>query len=174
LSQGLGIVAYKEITEEALAVSANLARDYTRAATLLGAAQAVWGSVGAGAAFSPVRHLRSDAEAEARRMLGPSAYAAAFQDGQEFSLEHGIAYALGASVRKRVPISSRKAPSGLSARESQVAALVGEGLSDKEIAEKLVISRRTAEGHVAKSLMKLGLTSRSQLGSWAAWRGDQS
>ena len=54
----------------------------------------------------------------------------------------------------------------LSARESQVAALVGQGLADKEIAARLVISRRTAEGHVAKSLMKLGFTSRAQLITW--------
>jgi non-specific serine/threonine protein kinase len=173
LCQGLGIVAYQAITEEALAVAANLGQDYTRAATLLGAAQSVWGSVGPGAAFSPVRHLRSDAEAETQRMLGPSAFAAAFGNGQEFSLEQGIAYALGASARK-VSATSRETPSGLSARESQVAALVGRGLSDKEIAETFVISRRTAEGHVAKSLMKLGFTSRSQLGSWAARRGEQS
>jgi non-specific serine/threonine protein kinase len=172
LSQAVGMSAYQAITVEALAVAANLGQDYTRAATLLGAAQSVWGSVAAGAPFSPLRHRRTHAETEARQMLGTSAYAAAFRNGQEFSSKNGIAYALGASVRK-VSANSRETPSGLSARESQVAALVGRGLSDKEIAETLVISRRTAEGHVAKGLMKLGLTSRAQLGSWAARRGDQ-
>ena len=60
----------------------------------------------------------------------------------------------------------------LTPRESQVAALVGQGLSDKEIADRLVISRRTAEGHVAKSLIKLGFTSRTQLATWTARRDD--
>jgi serine/threonine-protein kinase PknK len=54
----------------------------------------------------------------------------------------------------------------LTARERQVVALVSQGLSDREIAEKLVIAKRTAEGHVAKSLMKLGFSSRTQLAAW--------
>jgi len=49
-----------------------------------------------------------------------------------------------------------------------VAALVATGLSNKEIAEKLVISERTAEGHVERILGKLGFRSRSQIASWQA------
>src|SRR5207237_10299821 len=53
-------------------------------------------------------------------------------------------------------------------RERQVAALVAAGLSNKEIAEKLVISERTAEGHVEHILGKLQFRSRSQIASWQA------
>ncbi|TMC47328.1 MAG: helix-turn-helix transcriptional regulator [Chloroflexi bacterium] len=56
----------------------------------------------------------------------------------------------------------------LTAREREVAALVATGLSNKEIAEKLVISERTAEGHVERILGKLGFRSRSQIASWQA------
>ena len=49
---------------------------------------------------------------------------------------------------------------GLSAREAQVAALVQSGMNDREIAERLEISRRTAEDHVHNILTKLGLSGR--------------
>ena len=46
--------------------------------------------------------------------------------------------------------------------------LVADGLSNKEIATNLVISRRTAEGHVEHILSKLGFTSRAQIAVWVA------
>ena len=51
----------------------------------------------------------------------------------------------------------------LTRRELQVAVLLAEGLSDREVAEKLSITRRTAEWHVEHILAKLGLKSRSQV-----------
>ena len=54
----------------------------------------------------------------------------------------------------------------LSKRERQVAALVARGLSNKDIAEELVISTRTAEGHVAKVMYKLGVSSRTGVAAW--------
>lgn len=62
----------------------------------------------------------------------------------------------------------REKRSQLTARELEVAALVAMGLSNKQIAEKLVISERTAEGHVERILGKLGFHSRSQIASWQA------
>ena len=61
---------------------------------------------------------------------------------------------------------TRPARSRLTPREREVAALVAAGLSNKEIAEKLVIGERTAEGHVEHILGKLELRSRSQIASW--------
>lgn len=63
---------------------------------------------------------------------------------------------------------ARGARQQLTKREREVAALVASGLSNKEIAEKLVISERTAEGHVERILGKLGFRSRSQIASWQA------
>ena len=54
----------------------------------------------------------------------------------------------------------------LTARERQIAALVAEGMSNKEIAGTLTISERTAEGHVERILGKLGFRSRSQIVAW--------
>ena len=49
-----------------------------------------------------------------------------------------------------------------------MARLVAGGRSNKEIAAQLVISHRTAEGHVERILTKLGFTSRAQVAAWAA------
>jgi DNA-binding NarL/FixJ family response regulator len=68
------------------------------------------------------------------------------------------------ALRQRTTVAS--AGAGLSAREQAVAALVAEGLSNRAIAERLVISERTAENHVHRILTKLHLGSRSQLAAW--------
>jgi DNA-binding NarL/FixJ family response regulator len=56
----------------------------------------------------------------------------------------------------------------LTAREKEIAGLLAQGLSNKAIAKSLVIAQRTAETHVANVLIKLGLTSRSQVAAWVA------
>ena len=56
---------------------------------------------------------------------------------------------------------------GLTARELDVVALIGEGKANKEIALQLGIGERTARTHVSNILRKLGLTSRTQLALWA-------
>ncbi|MCW2845679.1 MAG: transcriptional regulator, LuxR family [Nocardioides sp.] len=58
---------------------------------------------------------------------------------------------------------SRRHPSGLTAGEEEVRALLARGLTDTAIAERLVISRRTAEHHVASILGKLGARGRQEL-----------
>ena len=54
----------------------------------------------------------------------------------------------------------------LSAREGEVAALVAEGLTNRQIAERLYISDRTAQNHVQRILTKLGFGTRSQIAAW--------
>ncbi len=55
---------------------------------------------------------------------------------------------------------------GLTRRELEVAALIASGMTNRQIAERLVISRRTAEGHVERILAKLGFAARSQVAAW--------
>ena len=59
----------------------------------------------------------------------------------------------------------------LSRRETEVATLVAEGLTNRQIAERLVVSERTAENHVQHILTKLGFTTRSQVAAWVVRTG---
>jgi len=59
----------------------------------------------------------------------------------------------------------------LSRREREVAVLVAEGLTDRQIARRLFISERTAEGHVQGIRNKLGFDNRVQIASWATMQG---
>ncbi len=68
-----------------------------------------------------------------------------------------------------VPLSSG-ALSTLTAREREIAALIARGLSNRGIADELVISPATAARHVANIFTKLGFTSRAQVAAWAAQR----
>jgi DNA-binding CsgD family transcriptional regulator len=58
--------------------------------------------------------------------------------------------------------------SPLSPRELEVARLVGQGLTNKQIGQNLYVSERTAENHVQHILTKLGLRNRSQIAAWAS------
>lgn len=59
----------------------------------------------------------------------------------------------------------------LSPREREVIALVAQGLNNREIAEAMVISQRTAENHLQRVLNRLGLHSRAQVAAWAFEHG---
>ena len=60
----------------------------------------------------------------------------------------------------------------LSHREMEVARMVAAGLSNREIAERLVLAQRTAESHVKNICDKLGVNRRSQIAAWVAARGE--
>lgn len=69
------------------------------------------------------------------------------------------------------PTASQQAKAaygGLTAREREVAALVAEGKTNREIAERLVLSERTVEKHVENAMHKLGFDTRTQVAVWAA------
>lgn len=61
----------------------------------------------------------------------------------------------------------------LSAREDEVARLVAEGLTNKEIGQRLFISERTAQNHVQHILTKLDFTSRAQIAAWVSARRSE-
>ncbi|RRQ29168.1 tetratricopeptide repeat protein [Rhodococcus sp. Eu-32] len=145
-------------------------RDHTRAAVLLGAADGVASSFGSAPVIHPNLFVfQQNCEKETRRALGARAFDAAYRRGEQFDLDEAIAYAL----HERAPGSSTPDISGsstLTKREREVADLITEGMTNQAIAERLVISPRTAQGHVEHILAKLGFTSRTQV---AAWMVDQ-
>src|SRR5215472_8232023 len=62
--------------------------------------------------------------------------------------------------------SSLDGRSRLSRRELEVAALVAAGLTNRQIAKRLFISERTADGHLEHIREKLGVRSRAQITAW--------
>nr|BFE69191.1 hypothetical protein GCM10020092_024920 [Actinoplanes digitatis] len=83
----------------------------------------------------------------------------------------------GAAPRAETPAppptsDARLADLGLTPREREVIKLIAEGLSNREIAARLVVAQRTAEGHVENILSKLSFTSRAQVAGWLAARRD--
>jgi DNA-binding CsgD family transcriptional regulator len=66
-------------------------------------------------------------------------------------------------------VAATSAPtSPLTQRQNEVALLVAQGLTNRQIAEQLVITERTAGAHIEHILDKLGFTSRTQIGVWVA------
>ena len=105
--------------------------------------------------------------ARLRLVLGERAFSKAVQQGRGLSLRQAVAYALGESTAAGDP--PRSGPNkDLTPRERQVADLVAQGLTNRVIADKLVISQRTAQGHVEHILAKLGFVSRAQIAAWVA------
>jgi DNA-binding CsgD family transcriptional regulator len=68
---------------------------------------------------------------------------------------------IGAAAPRGPRKTTRSHPSGLTAREAEIASLVGEGLSNAEIAERLVLSQKTVAHHVSAILGKLGVRRRA-------------
>lgn len=66
----------------------------------------------------------------------------------------------------------------LTPRQREVAALIALGLTNREIASRLMVTERTAEGHVQSILNKLAFYSRARIAAWAVGcrllRGDAS
>ncbi|RYP84150.1 LuxR family transcriptional regulator [Nocardioides guangzhouensis] len=144
--------------------------DPTRAAVLLGAAESIWDAIGMRETGNPFARESSRSEGihRARAALGKRAFRTEFRRGSALSEQQAVACALG-ETREPAPQSAAE-PSPLTRRETEVAALVAEGLSNPEIAERLVISVRTAQGHVENILRKLGFTSRARVAAWVTHR----
>lgn len=160
------------LTSELLAWVAHDRHQYDRCATLSEAAHQVWRSLGTSiTAFGP--HLTGFAEGRTSRPKGKALAsdggpAVRLRDLQDvIDLASGVRNDAGAGRSSHVP-------GPLTRREFEVAALIQTGLSNREIARRLVIAKRTADGHVERILAKLGFTSRAQIAAWMARRTDDT
>jgi non-specific serine/threonine protein kinase len=121
---------------------------------------------------------------EARAALGDSRYEAAWREGSVSTAEQLISRVLAnEALDEATPPEARETavdatvapfvpgPEKLTTREIEIAAYIGQGLSNREIAETLVVSQRTVEWHVANLTGKLGFRSRAQIAAWAVGEG---
>ncbi|MEV6241269.1 LuxR C-terminal-related transcriptional regulator [Lentzea sp. NPDC051838] len=160
----LGIVLAIEVLAWIAASQGNAAR----AATLLGATNEIWQSVGYpmfGSRYFGAPH--GECESATIAALGEQEFRAMFRKGLDLELDDAISFAIGEEQQPE-PVTVTATP--LTKREAQVADLIAGGMTNKEIAARLVIARRTAEGHVERILQKLGFTSRAQIATWVTER----
>ena len=99
----------------------------------------------------------------ARAHLGEKAFAAAWSQGHSMTPGQALV-AKGKKLFSPPTVSVRSAPTypaGLTAREVEVLRLLAEGLTDLQIAEKLILSHRTVHAHISAIYSKAGVKSRS-------------
>ncbi|WP_169813511.1 LuxR C-terminal-related transcriptional regulator [Nocardia vaccinii] len=150
-------------------------REDMRAAQLFGVVDKMWRAAKLFIARSIAEFVGKDIRARVQRRLGEQAWAQALDQGARLSdLE-----VLNLIRRAPKPSDSHASPAvrplrsdqsasrpALTRREVQIARLVADGSSNKEIATQLVISVRTAERHVENILVKLSVHSRTHVAAW--------
>ena len=152
-------------------------RDPARAALFLAAATALRDSM----ALPPdeVDRVAYAADLDRIRDLLPAPeFTDAWRRGRELSLDDVARLATAPSPPQRAstrPAAGRRPPRGseMTRREREVAQLIGQGLTNPQIAERLFISTGTVRGHVEQILGKLGLTSRVQVATWVATQSEK-
>ena len=150
--------------QEVLAwVAASDGQHDEHAAQLLGAAEAAWSAV---ETYIPGLHMlatpHDKCAAQLRERLGEHAFNAAVRAGALKAAAEGAA----APDDQKPGQSTSADAADLTPREQEVAKLIADGQTNREIADTLFVSIRTAETHVEHILAKLGATSRTQVAAW--------
>lgn len=86
--------------------------------------------------------------------------------GGALSLEQAVDYALRLPLKEAAAQLARKQLGELTVREHEIADRIAQGKTNAEIADELVVSKRTIEKHIAHILIKLGVTNRAQIVRW--------
>jgi DNA-binding CsgD family transcriptional regulator len=149
----------------ALGCCAAGSREPRLAAQLFGAVENLRAEAGAtiNAGMAPAL---AQATTSVTAALGPSRFATEFQAGQQLSRDAAARLALGEAAPSTVAASDHGSAGVLRQRETDVARLVADGLSNKEIGARLFISERTVESHIRNIMNKLGFSSRAQIAGW--------
>jgi predicted ATPase/DNA-binding CsgD family transcriptional regulator len=134
------------------------------AAQLLGAADTM--RTEAGANLMPFHApLLAKAEESASAALGQAGFQAGFEAGRRLDRDTALDLALGEPAHAAAtPGNASSAP--LAKREADVARLIADGLTNRQIGARLFISERTVDSHVRSILNKLGFNSRTQIAAW--------
>lgn len=135
-------------------------------ARLLAAATAIGGE-GIASAWAATRMEYEYNLALARAGLSAPAFDAARAAGSALSLQQAIDIAHELALRAAASAPGSRAGDDLTTREREVAALIAQAKSNGDIADELVLSKRTVEKHIANILAKLGFGNRSQIMRWA-------
>jgi len=135
------------------------------AAQLLGAADTARTEVGANV-MPFLAPLLDQAGESAAAAIGATRFTAEFEAGKSLDREAASALALGEPAQVPLATPGHADPGPLAKREAEVAQLVADGLTNKQIGTRLFISERTVDSHVRSILNKLGFNSRAQIAAW--------
>lgn len=139
-----------------------------RSALLLGCAEVIWRRIRISSSQTPqFAELRAFGKGLARDAAGTAAFEAAFRRGLAMPTELAVAVALEEDSENPADAADL---GPLTRREAEVAQLVAEGLSNREIATRLFLSDRTVQSHVQSIFRRLDFGSRSQLAAWVVRR----
>lgn len=153
-----------------LAAVAALARQPERAACLFGAAEALGDEIGY--LLEPADRTDRDwARQVARDQMSEAGFTAAWSKGRAMPLDEAVAYALDEPHNPHRQTPPRAPGELLTPREREVVALLSRGLTNRQVAEALVITEGTAENYVQRVLGKLGVNNRAQVAAWAVAHG---
>ena len=138
---------------------------HQRAAWLLGGAEPLWERAGGRLAAGPgFERRRNEIVAGCTGALGDRRFAELFARGAAQPLEAVISFALDDGAGPAAEGGAKiRLPGQLTSREREIASFVAAGLSNRQIAERLFISRRTVDAHLEHIFGKLGITSRVML-----------
>ncbi|MGB8408129.1 MAG: LuxR C-terminal-related transcriptional regulator [Mycobacterium sp.] len=144
-----------------------------RAARLLGAAQRAWEPIGNYPGGFELPNWNDQISADLRAILGNKEFSEFLTEGRGMSTAAAVDEAMGnAAPAQQAPAPPATALASLSRRETEVAGLVAEGMTNKQIAQALVLSLRTVDSHVEHIFAKLGVRSRTQVAVLFAAGGD--
>jgi DNA-binding CsgD family transcriptional regulator len=143
--------------------------NFRRAARLFGAAAALRAPVGS--VIDQADQAEYDRDLEVlRRVLGQEAFSNLWLEGETMPLEAVIDEASAESTKESMR-SEKEKSGGLTARERQVALLISQGKSNREIAEDMTVGVKTVETYITRILDKLGFDSRVQIATWMIEKG---
>jgi predicted ATPase/DNA-binding CsgD family transcriptional regulator len=104
--------------------------------------------------------------ADTKATLDAETFGAELARGRTMSLPQAIELALNLAAPLDTDQEENLSPEPLTRREREIASCIADGLSNAEIAERLVLSKRTVEKHIANILAKLDLSNRVQIVRW--------
>ena len=157
---------------EKLAEAASLGGEPEKAARIFGATSALRGPVGSVIDSADLPdHDRLVSELQSA--LGKKAFAAAWAQGESTPLDEMIVYALSESAFSITDSArgEKEKLGGLTAREREVAMLIAQGKSNREIAKDMTVSAKTVETYITRILHKLTFDSRVQIATWIIEKG---
>ncbi len=152
---------------EALVCHAAASERARLAAQLFGASEALREAAG-GTVMASLAPLLYEAGQAATAALGAAKFEAEVAAGRRLTRDAAMALASGRLAQPTAAPPPNTEAELLGKRQAQVAGLIAEGLSNKQIAARLFISEYTVDSHVRSILNKLGFNSRAQIARWTA------